>query len=192
MKPIQFFVFSVLSGMTFLVASCDPAKEFATELKTIDSSLAELDSIENLYNGIQFDSLSYMVRHIMENEDKIKRYYTSDTVDMQLGMYMNNCKGVRKSMKGISQNKTVFAEEIAALDTQFTNLKSDILNGLLEKEQVASYLAEELAALNKLSLSFYEFYDNQKVQSYVFYSASPQVDAYVAKLVIPENDTLPY
>jgi hypothetical protein len=190
MKTVSNLVLAGLSSVVFLLASCDPAKEFQTELKSIDSCLAELDSMDQLYHGIKFDSLNYMVSHILENEEKIKNYYVSDTVDMQLGIYMNNCKGVRKSLKDLRTSETLFAEEIAELDTQFTNLKADILNGVFDKEEVKTYLATELEALEKLSLTFYSFYTNQKMQSAIFYTASPKVDEYVEKLVIPETDAM--
>lgn len=190
MKTISNLLLAVLSSAVFLLASCDPAKEFQTELKSIDSCMAELDSIEQLYQGIEFDSLVYMVSHILENEEKIKKYYVSDTINESLGMYMNNCKGVRKSFGNVTGNQREFGEEIALLDTQFTNLKADILNGVFDKEEVKSYLAAEMDALEKLSLTFYSFYTNQKMQSAIFYSASPKVDEYVEKLVIPETDEM--
>ncbi len=191
MKTIPNLVLASLSSAVFLLASCDPAKEFQAELKSIDSCLVELDSIDQLYQGIEFDSLVYMVAHILDNEEKIKKYYVSDTIDNNLCMYMNNCKGVRKSFKDLKGNQTKFAEEIAALDTQFTNLKTDILNGVFDKEEVKLYLATEMDALELFSLKFYSFYTNQKMQSAVFYDASPKVDEYVEKLVIPETDVIP-
>jgi hypothetical protein len=191
MKTIPNLVLAVLSSAFFLLVSCDPAKEFQTELKSIDSCLVELDSIDQLYQGIEFDSLVYMVSHINENEEKIKKYYVSDTIDNNLGMYMNNCKGVRKSLKDLKGTQTKFAEEIAALDTQFTNLKTDILNGVFDKEEVNLYLTSEMESLELFSLKFYSFYANQKMQSIIFYSASPKVDEYVEKLVIPESDAMP-
>lgn len=190
MKTIQNSVLACLSSVAFLLASCDPAKEFEAELNTIDSCLVELDSMDQLYQGIEFDSLVYMVDHIMENEEKIRKYYVSDTIDTQLGIYMNNCKGVRKSMKDVRGSQKLFAEEIAVLDTQFTNLKTDILNGVFNKEELKTYLATETDALSELSLKFYSFYDNQKSQSVIYYSAAPAVDEYVKKLIIPDADTV--
>lgn len=180
-------VFLLAGCSAFILAACDPAKEFEKEIKTIDSCLTELDKIEELYNGIQFDSLKYMVTHVLDNEAKMKEYYVADTVDMMLGSYMNSCKGVRKSMSDVDGNKIRFAQEIGALDTQFTNLKQDILNGVLSKEEIDKYLSVEMNDLKVFSISFYSFYDNQKNQSAVFYEASPKIDEYVSKLQIPSE-----
>jgi hypothetical protein len=183
-----FIVSLLLSALA--LTSCDPAKEFEAELKTIDSCMAQLDSIEQVYKGINFDSLDIMVEHVLANEAKMKNYYNADTVDQELGMLMNNCKGIRKSMKNVKGKALAFNDEIFALRKQFTNLKTDILNGAIEKEKINEYLAEEKAALDKLNKQFFDFYTMQKMQSAVYYYAVPKVDVYVQKLNIPDEDTL--
>lgn len=179
----------ILTAATALV-SCDPAKEFEAELKVLDSCVAELNKIDSLYKGIEFDSLDYMVKHVLKNEELMKEHYSSDTINMELGMLMNNSKGIRKSLSNIKGNQKKFGEEIAALSTQFDNLRTDIINGVLDKEQIDQYLATEKADLEKLNLSFMEFYTIQKEQSGVYYMAVPKVDEYIKLLNIPVEDTL--
>lgn len=185
--PVKIIVLT-LAFSAITLTSCDPAKKFADEISDIDSCQAVLDSVDNLYQSINFDSLEYMVNHVLENEAKFKKYYSSDTVDMTLGSYMNSCKGVRKSLKDIRGFEMSFKNEIAILDSQFTNLKTDILNDLYSKDEIKTYLDEEKLALQKFCNSFDGFYVNQKEQAAVFYLASPYVDAYVANMNIPEED----
>jgi len=172
------------------LVSCDPAKEFEAELKVLDSCVVELNKIDSLYKGIEFDSLDYMVKHVLENEALMKEHYTSDTINMELGGLMNNAKGIRKSMKNVKGNQQKFAEEISALQTQFANLRTDIVNGVLDKEQIDQYLAREKADLEKLNLSFNDFYINQRDQSVIYYQVEPKIDEYVKLLNIPVEDTL--
>lgn len=188
MNVFSRFLFVAMLGSISLV-SCDPAKEFATEIKTIDSCIAELDTLDQLYKGIEFDSLSFMLAHINENEELLKNNYKSDTINLELGVLMNNCKGVRKSMKNIEGNRKSLADEIAALNVQFKNLKADILNGALDKEQIAEYLLEERQALATLDNSFMSFYENQRMQSQVYYYAVPKVDEYIKTLNITGEDS---
>lgn len=190
MKTLKNLVVLSLSFSALTLVSCDPAKEFAAELKTIDSCLTALDSIEQVYKGIEFDSLDLMVTHVLDNESKMKEFYTSDTIDMELGILMNNCKGIRKSMKNVKGKGLAFSDEIFALRQQFGDLKTDVLNGVLEKEKINEYLLEEKAALDKLHKSFFDFYELQKMQSAVYYYSVPKVDAYIQKLNIPNADTL--
>lgn len=187
MKLFNKYLLFSLTTLILALTSCDPAKEFETELSTIDSCMQHLDSIEQIHKGINFDSLELMVTHIMENEDKIKNYYVSDTVDRELGELMNNCKGFRKSLKNAKGMGLTFIDEIFAIRKQLENLKTDILNGVFDKEQVKTYLAEEKDALNKLSLKFFDFNHMQQMQVQIYHQAVPKVDAYVAKLVIPDD-----
>jgi hypothetical protein len=174
----------------FLLTSCDPAKEFEAELNTVDSCLTELNKLDSLYKGIEFDSLTLMVKHIKQNESKMKKYYSSDTINMELGVLMNNSKGIRKSLKNIGGFRKDARAEIDALRLQFTNLRTDIVNGVLDKEQVKEYLAKEKDDLEKLNLSFMDFYNNQELQASLYYQTVPKVDEYVKQLNIPPGDTL--
>lgn len=178
------------AGVFFLATSCDPAKKYSAEISTIDSCLTELNELDVLYQGIEFDSLKQMVLHVKSNEKKMKTYYSSDTINADLGSHMNICKGIRKSLKGIESARVEFVSEITALKTQFENLKTDILNNVLNKEQIDDYLATEKDALEKFSLSFMAFYENQKLQSEYYYTSVPFVDQYVATLNIPDEDTI--
>src|SRR5688572_27625077 len=119
MKTFAHLFIISLSLSALTLVSCDPAKEFEAELKTIDSSLVVLDSIEQTYKGINFDTLDVMVKHVLDNEAKMKNFYASDTIDQQLGILMNNCKGIRKSMKNVKGKGLAFNDEIFALRKQF-------------------------------------------------------------------------
>lgn len=185
-----FYFFALVTLLVGTMTSCDPAKEFEIELKVIDSCITEIDKIDILYKGIEFDSLQYMVDHVNHNEKMMKDYFVADTIDMLLGSYMNNCKGVRKSMGNIAVNKEEFGKEITAQYNQFSNLKTDILNGVLDKEQINNYLTTEKNSLSEFSFAFMNFYDNQKAQSQIYYQCVPFVDEYVKTLDIPSGDTL--
>lgn len=179
-----------IACFAFVISSCDPAKEFETEIKSIDSCISVLDKIDSLFKGIEFDSLNVMVDHVNNNEELMREYYTSDTIDQLLGSYMNSCKGIRKSLNNLETTKTDFADEIAAIYSQLNNLKTDVSNGVFEKKEIDKYLATEKEALNKLNLSFTEFYTIQRDQKGVYYLCVPFVDGYVNALNVPGEDTL--
>ena len=168
--------------MLTLLSSCDPADKYATEIEQIDSCLLVLDDIEERFNGIEFDSLAYMVTHVLNNEDSVKKYYTPDTLSMDIGIRMNDCKGIRKSMKGVKVKQEEFSMEISQLRLQFENLKEDIANGVLKDEQVKDYLVTETKDLEVLNLSFTAFYELQELQSQYYYASSPIIDEFIADL----------
>lgn len=168
-----------------VITACNPASKYKKEIAEIDSSLAVVDSIEQKYNGIEFDSLRMMVDHVLMNEDSIKEYYHPDTLSLYIGIRMNDSKGIRKSLRSIDSKKQNFAEEIATLRLQLKNLKTDIENGVLKEEKIKEYLAKEKEDLNILNLSFNDFYTIQEKQKRYYYSSVPVIDSF---LVVLKNE----
>jgi hypothetical protein len=176
------------AGLLVLITSCDPAKQFEKEITTIDSTLNEIDSLESIFDGIDFDSLRYMKKHVIQNEDLIAKYYTpGDTLDQLLGKYMNDCKSVRKKLGSLDQDEVYFGDEFNLLKHQFTDLKEDILAGVYKDEQVKLYLNTEMEAFKTVALSFEGFVELIKVEKNRFYVASPKIDAFVSTLNITEE-----
>jgi hypothetical protein len=179
MKKMFFFIFL---GGCFSLVSCDPADQYSKEISKIDSCLTVIDDINEKYNGIEFDSLALMVDHVLRNEDTLKKYYNPDTLSMDIGVRMNDCKGIRKTLKGVRTKETDFRIEIEELTVQFENLKKDISEGVLTEEQVDDYLARELFDLNILEVSFSDFYENQLVQKRYYYESVPYIDELIVEI----------
>ncbi|MBD3638256.1 MAG: hypothetical protein HUJ25_12965 [Crocinitomicaceae bacterium] len=171
---------TVILMLSFI--GCSPSKKYKTEIEEIDSSLAVLNEIEADLNGIEFDSLQMMVDHVLRNEDSLKKYYHPDTLSLEIGKRMNECKGIRKSLKNLDSKEMTYRNEVEALKTQFTNLKTDIENGVLGEEKIKEALAEEKEALRKLNLSFHDFYILQEREKKYYYSAVPVIDELLVQL----------
>lgn len=171
------------------LTSCDPADQFKTELSEIDSCLTKLDSLQQMYDGIEFDSLRMMVAHVEKNESLIKELYQPDTLNEEFGRQMNDSKTIRKSLKHIDKDELAFKEELAAVKNQFLNLKEDILNGIYSEEQVKEYLEGEKAALDKVNLAFSGFYKMQEGEKYRYYVVVPGVDEFIEELRANREDT---
>lgn len=176
-------VVSFISIALLSLSSCNPSDQYKAEISKIDSCLAIVDSIETKYNGIEFDSLDYMVQHVLDNEAKIKKYYIPDTVSMEIGMRMNECKGIRKTLKGVKTKETNFGAEIEDLQIQLQNLKTDISEGVLKEEQINEYLAQELHDVNILNITFNDFYEMQELQKSYFYFSTPTIDSLVEEIM---------
>ena len=179
---MKFLVIFSLAISALTLSSCDPASKYSGEITKIDSCLSILDTLQLKYDGIEFDSLQYMVDHVLRNEDSIKKYYNPDTLSMEIGTRMNDCKGIRKTLKGVKSKKVDYAAEITELTAQFESLKKDISNGVLTEDQMNEYLARELFDLNILHLSFDDFNAMQKVQKKYYYASVPHIDALIVEL----------
>jgi len=169
----------LLSG--FMV-SCNPAEQYKKEIAEIDSCLAKVDSLEILYDGIEFDSLRLMVEHVKANEKDIKNLYQPDTLNEKFGRQMNDCKAIRKRLKNLDREELVLGDEINAVKHQLTDLKEDVLKGVLDEEQIAQFLAVEKKALEKVNLAFMSFYKVQAEEKNRYYVVVPEVDAFIAEL----------
>lgn len=181
-KTMRTLSFYCLGLILIFLSSCDPANKYSAEIESIDSCLVVLDELEEKQSKIEYDSLDYMVKHIAENEAVIKALYQPDTLSIDFGRKMNDCKGVRKSLKDAGKSKDLYSLEIDQLKTQFINLKNDIENGVLKDEQLKEYLEIEKKDLSVLTISFNAFYDLQESQKSFFYNSCPSIDDFVAKL----------
>lgn len=177
-----FFPFVLGIFILLFLGSCDPSNKYQKEIDQIDSSLVLLGDIETALNGIEFDSINYMVDHVMQNEDTIRKYYDPDTVSLYIGQRLNECKGVRKTLHGAKDKEYVYRMEIEALRKQFFDLKSDIENGVLKEEKMEEYIQNELTALNLLNESFTKFYNLQNNSKQYFYFAAPVIDSLIIEL----------
>jgi hypothetical protein len=166
-----------------LLTACNPESKFKSELQQIDFNLEKLDSVESVINGIEFDSLSYMYEIALNNEQLIKRYYQSDTIDKALADVLVFNKGIRKSFADVDKVQQNFMSELSALKTQFRNLKTDILNGLYNKEQIEHFLAIESNDTKLLINGIDGFYKTQQIHKVNFYKVTPILDQYTSKLM---------
>ena len=162
--------------------SCNPSSKYSAELEEIDSCLTVLDEMEADLNGIEFDSLMLMRNHVLRNEDSIQVYYHPDTLSIEIGKRMNECKGIRKSLEHVETKEAKYRDELVAVRIQFKNLKSDIENGILTEEEVKQYLEDEKLALINLNNSFHDFYILQESQKKFYYSAVPVIDELIEQL----------
>lgn len=187
---MKLFKLTAAFSVLVMTTSCDPSKQFETEIQEIDSCITVIDEMEERLEGIKFDSLMIMVDHVKMNEDRMEMYYKPDTLNEDLGKLMNECKGIRKNMTDLKGKKSYFADEMNAVKYQFKTLKEDVKNGVYEKEEIDQYLAKEKTDLEVVSLTFNDFDRMQKSQSDRYYYAVPKVDAYL-KEMIGKSDTVP-
>ena len=179
----------ILLGISVLLVSCNPASQYKTEIAQIDSCLTRLDSLETIYDGIDFDSLNYMYDHVIDNEKLIKELYKPDTLNEELGRDMNDSKAIRKRLNSIRQDEMIYGDELNAVKHQFMDLKEDILNGVLSEEQITSYIGAEIAALKKVDDAFTAFCEMIKMEKERYYMVVPDVDEFIEVLKTESDST---
>jgi len=174
--------FIAFFSISLFLVSCDPAEQYKTELAEIDSYLNRIDSLENKFDGIEFDSLRLMVDNVNENEDLIKELYSPDTLDADFGRQMNDAKAIRKTLSDIDRYENTIGDELNAIKHQLMDLKADIAEGLFNDDQIREYIDIEKAALAKVDETFYEFYETQLEEKNRYYDVVPKIDAFIEEL----------
>ncbi len=113
-------LFKLIGLLSVLIVgtSCDPAKEFKTEITEIDSCITAIEEMESRLEGINFDSLMIMVNHVKQNEGQLQLYYRPDTLNEELGSLMNECKGIRKQMSNSGGKQLLYTDEMNAVKHQ--------------------------------------------------------------------------
>jgi len=172
----------LIALMGWMSISCDPADAYQSELSEIDSCLTRIDTLETLFDGIEFDSLKLMVAHVKENEALIKEFYHPDTLDSEFGRWVTDSKSIRKSLTNLDSKQLNYGDELNAVKHQFKDLEEDIRNGVLDEKQVNTYLATEKEALEKIDVTVTSFYNLQEMEKDKYYYAVPKVDTYIEKL----------
>jgi len=170
-----------------IFVACSPERKYAKELAEINDSKKSLDSLDELYSTIKFDSLIVIQKAASKSEKIIKRHYTADTISIALAQRLQFIKSVRKSLNSVVVKRAALKNEIETLKTQFKNLESDIKNGILSHEQIKTYLVEETTAHKALSENISNLLSNQKKQLKDFYFAYPLVEEYV-EIIKPKED----
>ena len=121
----------VLLGLTLisLLFSCSDLQK-SDQLASISDLNNQLDSIEQVWEEHKIDSLPQWELSVYDIENRIKKNYVSDTIDMELGRKMDAFKVLRRQFKplGKAMNalKTGISEEMLLL--YYVNLKNLIAN----------------------------------------------------------------
>lgn len=175
----------LLLGAIFV--ACSPEKKYANELSEINQFEEKLDSLQSVYLTIKFDSLIAIQKEANYHEKMIKKHYMADTMSIDLVNRLHFIKNVRKSLQNIEIKKASLAKEIGNLRTQFKNLETDILNGILGKEEIDEFLTAEKLAFTNLADQINQVLVNQEKQLKDYGYAIPVVHDYVEIIKPKEN-----
>ena len=106
----------------------------------IDTTIAsyELDTAKDRYKTMKNEVEFFGMYLTVLPEDSLQR--------ISLSEYANTSKGFKRFFN----NLTTFVTSIKFTRSQLENLKADIINGVLDKDETAKFLSEEKKAVNDL------------------------------------------
>ncbi len=109
-----------------------------------------VDSVETVFNEHKMDSIGAISLNAYTIENRVKRNYQADTIDMELGRKMDAFKLMRKSLKSLGTAQSSIPVSIEEERTKLKELKNDIENGDGEREKYAEYVAFEENKVDQL------------------------------------------
>lgn len=172
-----------LIGLTFLgLASCQNA-EMKGQLKQTEELISTLDSIQSVYESIDWqllDSASAVSQKNIEYIQQNLRDTISKEDAAKLTVYRRAGKSIRKSKSKVQE----FEKELAYSMNQCENLYSDGSNGLMKVEDYTEKLKVESEAVTKLVEQTEQLSTWAQDKSEDFVRLNPYVDSLVHDLYL--------
>ncbi|HEY9083300.1 MAG TPA: hypothetical protein VIN73_08190 [Vicingaceae bacterium] len=132
-KNITLITFIAISAIGLF--SC--GEDYTNEIGHVDGLIKILDSSEEVLHDVDTATLFEMTIFVKESIAKIKS--KNDTLTKEAALEADQFVGRLKSLYGLSKNYNKYQQEIDLIRTQLNNLKQDLNNGIISKEQFPAY-----------------------------------------------------
>lgn len=139
MKLVNWIVVTVLF---VAVVSCNNSEKEAY-ISEVDGMIVRLDSLKEIADANVLDSLPFIIDRVKKNTKRFAASYKGDTIDLQIGEMINLYKSVRKGLSRNSGNLAKVRVSIPETVEALTNLKSDISNGVGERDKYQEHILFE-------------------------------------------------
>ncbi|MCJ8291771.1 MAG: hypothetical protein HRT58_18410 [Crocinitomicaceae bacterium] len=154
--------FVVLFGFCVLFLTSCMDLETSKQLETIASLNQTLDSIETVFNEHPLDSIAKISLSAYGVENRIKKHYHSDTINMEFGRKMDAFKVMRRTLKPLRKSITLIPESIESERLKLKELKADIENGDGKREKYAEYITFEEVKVSQLRILLNEYIETRE------------------------------
>lgn len=112
-------------------------EDYTNEIGHVDGLLKILDSSEKALHDVDTATLFEMTIFVKQSIEKIQS--KNDTLTKEAALEADQFIGRLKSLYNLSKNYKKYQQEIDLIRTQLNNLKQDLNNGIIPKEQFAAY-----------------------------------------------------
>jgi len=166
-----------------LISITTSCESFKDEKKQVENLIAALDSIEAVYINTELTStfainetidLELDSIHKLVDENKVV-LEQKDLVFLEIYKAAGKTKKIRKTVSFIDQNLVICREQLG-------NLKLDIENKSLKKEEIPKYLKDEKLALKELGASVISLQENRDNMLADFKRLRPEVNQFINSL----------
>jgi len=135
--------------MFLLLVSCN-SNNGAKKISRIDSLSTILNQLKAKMKNEELSNYKLLYNTVRANNQFFKENLTTLPNDTSFTNAFTMYGMIDKTFKRYFKNLEKYEEEIKLSEKQLTNLKNDVKNKLLTKEEFEKYFKEELAAIFKL------------------------------------------
>jgi len=172
-KPL--FYLALISLVTF--SSCNTAVK-KKQLAKIDSLISIIDTTGSHLNAINKDTVAKKYEAYNETNKKVAEHYQKYRNEENWN-YVCNYQNVRKPFKTMVINYGSFNSELKSAREQLENLKHDVQEGLISKEEFDNFFILEAKNTNEISFKI-----NKQVESVLNqYKNFDTIQPYILKLI---------
>ena len=150
-----------------LLSSCMDLKT-SKQLDAITAMNKTIDSLETVFNENKLDSVAKISLSAYSIENRIKKYYVSDTINMEFGRKMDAFKVMRRNLAPIGKAQQSIPQSIEEEREKLKDLKADIENGDGKREEYDKYIAFEQDKVKQLKTLVSEYIEvkNASLKTY--------------------------
>lgn len=146
-------------GALFLTSCMD--LETSTRLERIEAMERTIDSVEVVFKEHKLDSMSVLSIRAYDVENRIKKNYIADTIDMELARKMDAFKVMRRSFNPMGKAMSSIPTSIIEEREKLAQLKTDIENGDGKREKYDEYLIYEESKVGQLRTLLKDYVDTK-------------------------------
>lgn len=153
----------ILVGLTFILIlfGCSDLKK-SDQLAQITELEAQLDSLEAIWEENKIDSLAQWSLSVYDVENRIKKYYVSDTIDMEFGRKMDAFKVLRRQLGPLGKAMNALNTGIKEERVQLEKLSSDIENSNGKRGKYDEYITFETKKVDQLKTLATDFVETKQ------------------------------
>ena len=172
------YIISSLVALCFLITSCSSNK-FSKQITQIDSLNVVLDSSFSKLNSLD---TSVVQSYYLKYSDNIKlirnNFKEKEKEDEEIWSIITRYGMIKKPLRDFKKNFVKYSKEISISHKQLNDLKSDIKNNILTKDQIIQYIKEESEFVKYINVSVSGLMENTKIYFNQYLELNPKVEKY--------------
>lgn len=139
----------LVAALSFAFVACSLFTSYKEEASKCEALIARHDSIQQVYDNINFEEIQIIGKTVETEMDSIKKLLstTGYALKKEDAMFLGRYKSVSKPYRKLEETRHEIEFDLRLSKKQLTDLQQDINNKKIEKEALTTHLQTEEKAL---------------------------------------------